>query len=97
MNDEDFNLLSDSDDALYRAFGLLVRQLHVSAVIQIPVLCRDMQDLAERIDQEEPDRPLSARGLRQIAASLERELPHWDELRTVDGLFRPGHPPAESR
>lgn len=90
MNNEDFNLLSDSDDALYRAFGLLVRQLHIRAVIEAPALCQDMQALADRMEKEEPDRPLSAQGLRQIAVSMNREAAEWDELRTLARLYQPG-------
>lgn len=97
MDDEDFIRLSDSDDALYRAFGVLVAQLHRARLIEASALTSEMRLLASRMAKEEPDRPLSAQGLRQIAESIDAAVPGWNELRTVMDLYRPGVPASESQ
>lgn len=97
MDDEDFIQLSDNDDALYRAFGVLVAQLHRARIIETPALTSEMRLLASRMEQEESDRPLGARGLRQIASSLDTAIPGWNELRAVQELYRPVAPSSESR
>lgn len=96
MDDEDFIRLSDSDDALYRAFGVLVAQLHRTRLIDASALSSEMRALASRMKGDEPDRPLSAQGLLQIAESIDRAVPGWNELRTVQELYRPGLPGSES-
>ncbi|SDM56823.1 hypothetical protein SAMN05428957_10868 [Oryzisolibacter propanilivorax] len=97
MDDDDFIRLSDSDDALYRAFGVLVGQLHRTRIIEASALASEMRLLADRLDKEEPVRPLSARGLRRIAQSIDEAAPGWEELRAVQELYRPGEPGSGSR
>lgn len=96
MEDQDFIRLSDSDDALYRAFGVLVAQLHRARVIEAPELTSEMRLLAGKMEREEPDRPLSAQGLRQIAGSIDSAVPGWNELRDIQDLYRPAAPSSES-
>ncbi|MBU1352121.1 MAG: hypothetical protein KKB95_09535 [Gammaproteobacteria bacterium] len=96
MDNKDFIQLSDSDDALYRAFGVLVAQLHRGRIIEASALTSDMRLLASKMAQEEPERPLSAQGLRQIAGSIDAATPGWSELRAVQELYRPGVPGSES-
>ncbi len=97
MDDKDFIRLSDSDDALYRAFGVLVAQLHRARLIEAPALASEMRRLAGRMEQEESERPLSAQGLRQIAGSIDAAVPGWNELRAVQELYRPGAPGSASQ
>lgn len=97
MDDEDFIRLSDSDDALFRAFGVLVGQLHRARVIEAPELTSEMRLLAAKMERQEPGRPLSSQSLRQIAESLDAALPGWNELRAVQELYRPGLPGSQSR
>lgn len=97
MEDQDFIRLSDSDDALYRAFGVLVAQLHRVRVIEAPALASEMCLLAGKMEREEPDRPMSAQGLRRIAGSIDAAVPGWNELRDVQDLYRPGAPCSRSR
>ncbi|GKT19743.1 hypothetical protein AVHY2522_23590 [Acidovorax sp. SUPP2522] len=96
-SDEDFIRLSDSDDALYRALGVLVAQLHRARIIEASALTSEMRQLASKMERDEPDRPMSAQGLRQIAASIDGAIPGWDELRAVQDLYRPGLPCSRSR
>lgn len=97
MDNEDFIRLSDSDDTLYRAFGVLVAQLHRARIIEASELTSEMRLLAGKMEQEEPDRPLSSQGLRQIAGSIDAALPGWNELRAVQDLYRPGVQGSESQ
>ena len=97
MDNEDFIRFSDSDDALYRAFGVLVAQLHRARIIEASELTSEMRLLASQMELQEPDRPLRSLGLRQIAGSIDAALPGWNELRAVQELYRPGVPGSESR
>ena len=95
MRHDDFIHLSDSDDALYRAFGVLVGQLHRNRLIEAPSLASEMRLLASRMQQEEPERPMSAQALCQIAQSVDEATSGWNELRSVQDLYRPGMPSSE--
>ncbi len=71
-----FDEPSGYDDALYRALGLVVRQLHRRGLIDAPALTREMRLLADQLAEPEASRDCID-GLRGIARSFEREFPQW--------------------
>lgn len=86
MTDE----LTGHTDALYRTLGLLVRQLHVKGFIEAPDLVREMRRVADQEDPADPRAGACIDGLEGIAASFERDLPTWNEARTVYALYQCG-------
>lgn len=79
---------SGYDDALFRTLALLFRRLHADRVIEAPDLIRDMHSLAEQLDASTALERDCIAGMAGIAATFERELPKWDEARTVADLYR---------
>jgi len=76
------------DEAVFRTLALLVRRLHADRVIEAPDLIRDMHSLAELLDASTASERDCIAGMEGIAATFERELPKWAEVRAVADLYR---------